>query len=62
MRLDGLASEMSLFIVLFSFLFNITTNVTKIGTVNRAVSVGMVGLASSKIGKTHKCNDCGSTW
>lgn len=39
-----------------------STNVTKIGTVNRAVSVGMFGLASSKIGKTHKCNDCGSTW
>ena len=39
-----------------------STNVTKIGTVNRAVSVGMFGLASEKIGKTHKCNDCGSTW
>ena len=39
-----------------------STNVTKIGTVNRAISVGMFGLASSKIGKTHKCNDCGSTW
>ena len=39
-----------------------SSNVTKIGTVNRAVSVGMLGLASSKIGKTHKCNDCGSTW
>lgn len=39
-----------------------SSNVTKIGTVNRAVSVGMFGLASSKIGKTHKCNDCGSTW
>ena len=39
-----------------------STNVTKIDTVNRAVSVGMFGLASSKIGKTHKCNDCGSTW
>ena len=39
-----------------------STNVTKIGTVNRAVSVGMFGLASKKIGKTHKCNDCGSTW
>lgn len=37
-------------------------NTSKIGTVNRAVSVGMFGLASSKIGKTHKCNDCGSTW
>ena len=39
-----------------------SSNVTKIGTVNRAISVGMFGLASSKIGKTHKCNDCGSTW
>lgn len=39
-----------------------STNVTKIGTVNRAVSVGMFGLASSKIGKTHKCNNCGSKW
>ena len=39
-----------------------SSNVTKIGTVNRAVSVGMLGLASSKIGKTHKCNECGSTW
>ena len=29
-----------------------STNVTKIGTVNRAVSVGMFGLAISKIGKT----------
>ena len=39
-----------------------STNIRKIGTVNRAVSVGMFGLASKKIGKTHKCNDCGSTW
>ena len=37
-------------------------NTSKIGTVNRAISVGMLGLASSKIGKTHKSNDCGSTW
>ena len=28
-----------------------SSNVTKIGTVNRAVSVGMFGLASKKIGK-----------
>ena len=56
-------------IILF-FLFNKifecpychSINTSKIGTVNRAVSVGMFGLASSKIGKTHKCNDCGSTW
>lgn len=39
-----------------------STNISKIGIVNRAVSVGLLGLASSKIGKTHKCNKCGSTW
>ena len=37
-----------------------STNVTKIGTVNRAVSVGMFGLASKKIGKQWHCNSCGS--
>lgn len=37
-------------------------DVNKIGTVGRAVSVGLLGLASDKIGKTHKCNKCGSTW
>lgn len=39
-----------------------STNISKIGTVNRMFSVGLFGLASSKIGKTHKCNKCGSTW
>ena len=39
-----------------------STNISKIGLVNRAVSVGVFGLASSKIGKTHKCNSCGTTW
>ena len=39
-----------------------STNISKIGVVSRAVSVGLLGLASSKIGKTHKCNKCGSTW
>lgn len=39
-----------------------STNVSKIGIVNRAVSVELVGLASNKIGKTHKCNNCGTTW
>ena len=39
-----------------------STNVSKISTVNRAFSVGLFGLASSKIGKTHKCNNCGTTW
>ena len=37
-----------------------STNVTKIGTVNRAVSVGMFGLASKKIGKQWHCNSCNS--
>lgn len=39
-----------------------STNISKIGTVNRMVSVGLFGLSSSKIGKTHKCNNCGTTW
>ena len=37
-----------------------STNVTKIGTVNRAVSVGMFGIASKKLGKQWHCNNCGS--
>lgn len=37
-----------------------SSNVTKIGTVNRAVSVGMFGLASKKLGKQWHCNNCGS--
>lgn len=39
-----------------------STDISKISTVSRAVSVGIFGLASSKIGKTHKCNNCGTTW
>lgn len=39
-----------------------STNISKIGFLNRAVSTGFLGLASSKIGKTHKCNKCGSMW
>lgn len=37
-----------------------SSNVTKIGTINRAVSVGMFGLASKKLGKQWHCNSCGS--
>lgn len=37
-----------------------STNVTKISTVNRAVSVGMFGFASKKIGKQWHCNSCNS--
>ena len=39
-----------------------SSNISKIGTVNRMISTGLFGLASSKIGKTHKCNNCGTTW
>ena len=37
-------------------------NVKKISTASRAVSVGTVGLASDKIGKTYKCPKCGYMW
>ena len=39
-----------------------STNVSKIGFFDRAISTGIFGLASSKIGKTHKCNSCGTMW
>lgn len=39
-----------------------SSNVSKISTLNRMVSTGFLGLSSSKIGKTHKCNNCGTTW
>ncbi len=39
-----------------------SSNISKIGVINRAVSFTLVGIASSKIGKTHKCNQCGTTW
>lgn len=39
-----------------------STNISKISTLNRAFSVRLFGLASSKIGKTHKCNSCGNMW
>ena len=39
-----------------------SANISKIGTLNRMASIGLLGLASSKIGKTHKCNNCGTTW
>lgn len=39
-----------------------SSNISKIGLLNRAVSFNVVGFASSKIGKTHKCNHCGTTW
>lgn len=39
-----------------------SSNTSKIGTLNRMVSTSLFGLSSSKIGKTHKCNNCGNMW
>jgi len=39
-----------------------STNVKKITLLNRAVSIGMLGLLSGKIGKNYECKDCGSKW
>lgn len=39
-----------------------STNLSKISGTSRWLSVGLFGLASSKIGKTFKCNSCGYTW
>lgn len=39
-----------------------STNIRKIGTGERAVSVIGLGLLSKKINKTWKCNSCGHTW
>ena len=37
-----------------------SSNVTKISTVDRVVSTGLFGLASSKVGKQWHCNSCKS--
>lgn len=39
-----------------------STNIRKIGTGERAVSILGLGLFSKKINKTWKCNNCGHTW
>lgn len=39
-----------------------STNVVKISTLNRTVSVATVGLASSKIGKQYQCKNCKHKW
>ncbi len=39
-----------------------STNVEKISTASRVVSVGMVGMASNKIGKQYKCKSCKHMW
>lgn len=39
-----------------------STNTEKISTVSRAVSVSLVGAASSKLGKQWRCKQCGSNF
>lgn len=39
-----------------------STNIKKISTMERAVSVGTLGLFSKKINKSFKCGNCGYTW
>ena len=39
-----------------------STNVSRISTLNRGVSVATVGLASSKIGKQYECKKCKHKW
>lgn len=39
-----------------------STNIEKISTTSRAVSVATVGLASGKIGKQYKCKKCKHMW
>lgn len=39
-----------------------STNVNKIGTGERVVSVATLGPFSDKINKTFKCRSCGYTW
>ena len=39
-----------------------STNVKHISKLNRAVSIGVLGLFSSKIGKNYECLNCKSKW
>lgn len=39
-----------------------STNTQIISTLNRAISIGAVGLASSKIGKQYECKNCKHKW
>lgn len=39
-----------------------STNVRHISTLNRAISIGVFGLFSSKIGKNYECLNCKSKW
>lgn len=39
-----------------------STNIKHISTLNRAVSIGMLGIFSGKIGKNYECLDCKARW
>ena len=39
-----------------------STNISKIGSMERVGSVAVWGLFSKKINKTYKCKNCGHTW
>ena len=39
-----------------------STNIKKISGTRRWIGVGLFGIASSDVGKTRECNDCGYKW
>lgn len=39
-----------------------STNIKRISTANRAVSIGLFGLLSGKIGKNYECRNCKAKW
>ena len=39
-----------------------STNIKKIGSIERGASIAAFGIFSKKINKTFKCNNCGYTW
>lgn len=39
-----------------------STNIKHISTLNRAVSIGILGIFSGKIGKNYECLDCKARW
>lgn len=39
-----------------------STNIERISTTSRMMSLATVGLASGKIGKQYKCKNCGNMW
>ena len=39
-----------------------STNIKKIGGIERGASIAAFGIFSKKINKTFKCNNCGYTW